>query len=100
MHVPGEGGLRRRLEGIPERVERRATLPGGALSHPLAAPLPASAALHPGRGGRRARSVAHAEHRPHAQDAFQKLTGMEVLILLIYFATSGTSRIKGRDSGR
>lgn len=71
----GEGGLQQHMEGVPGRAVRRAAVAGGAVAGPGDAAVQAGAALHPGRGGRRARPVAHAEHWTDAQGTLQALAG-------------------------
>lgn len=60
--------LRRRVEGEPDGAERWPALSSRAVTHPVAAALQASADVHPGRSRRRARPLAHTEHR--ADDSF------------------------------
>ena len=67
----GEGRVRHGLEAEPDRA-RRPAQPHRALAHPRDA-LQARADVHPRRGRRRARPLAHAEHRHDAAHALRQL---------------------------
>lgn len=75
MFKSGESGFQRGLEGEPGRVERRTAVAGGFVSHFGYVAVQTGAHLHPGRGRRGSRSLAHAEHRPDAQSALQTFPG-------------------------
>ena len=63
------------MEGIAAGTKRRTALAGGVVADSVAAAVQAGAALHPGRGRRGARLVAHPEHRPDAANSFQAFAG-------------------------
>ena len=74
----GSRRLRRSVEGVAVGVERRPEVTGCFVPHPGPVALQAGPALHLGRGRRCAGPVAHAEHRPHAQDALSAFTGWQL----------------------
>lgn len=63
------------MEGVAGRAVGRTAVAGGAVAGAGHVVVQAGAALHPGRGGRRAGPQPHAEHRPDAQGTLQTLTG-------------------------
>lgn len=69
------------MEGVAGRAFGRAALARGAVAGVGHAAVQARAALHPGRGGRGAGPVAHAEHRPDYQGALPPLAGDVTLCL-------------------
>jgi hypothetical protein len=78
------------VEGQLDGTERRTALSGGSLAHFGDAAVQTGSVVYLGRSRRCSGSVAHAEHRKHAENSFQQISGTSfcssVSILICDFA--------------